>query len=571
VVTSRSERAPSAGSMERRTTRQLLTAGVSLALIVLAVLSVTGVLVFSRSTSIGNELIDRETPALVDSVRLEGALVDQETGVRGYGLTGQRDFLDPYETGLSEQRQALSRLDTLLRGNAVEAADLHHALDAIGVWQRRIARPVAASPAGAPVALASQRADEGKADFDAVRSALAVQQKHLQSDRDHTRTQLAHVDIERNAVLLLIAAVVLALTVLVFTGLRRGVTGPLEQLSQDVRTVARGDFHHEVGRTGPADLRRLASDVDAMRRRLAEELAFTNEARELLDEQASDLRRSNAELEQFAYVASHDLQEPLRKVASFCQLLERRYSEQLDERAVQYIAFAVDGANRMQGLINDLLAFSRVGRLNTEHTPVDLEALFTRTQDSLSIAVEEAGAQITHDPLPTVPGDSTQLGMVLQNLLSNAVKFRAPDRPIAIHVGVERQDGLWRLSVADNGIGIDQAYAEKVFVIFQRLHTRDTYPGNGIGLALCKKIVEYHGGTIHIDAEHSPGARISFTLPATPDPEHKSADLSYVGVSEGGSSHGSRLESVSERFAALDAARSAAAADRAEDPAGGQP
>ncbi len=505
--------------LQGRTTRQLLTAGVCGALVVLALLAGSGASVVARSTAITDELLDHDTPALVASVQLESALINQETGVRGYGLSGQSDFLTPYRSGLDQQKTAVRRLGTLLPGDGIDQRDLTLVLDRTRRWQERIASPIAAASPDTVVDLATARADEGKTEFDAVRTALTTQQAHLEAGRDHTRAQLRHELALRNGVFALIGAMLLLLTVLVFVALRRGVTGPLGRLSADVRAVARGEFGRPVTGTGPADLRRLAADVDAMRGRLAEELSFTNEARDQLDEQAAELRRSNAELEQFAYVASHDLQEPLRKVASFCQLLERRYAEQLDDRARQYIAFAVDGANRMQGLINDLLAFSRVGRLHTDHEPVDLDALFTRTRDSLSLGIEESGAEVTHDTLPTVPGDATQLGMVLQNLLTNAVKFRSPERPAAIHFEAVRQGPLWELSVADNGIGIDQAYAEKVFVIFQRLHTRETYPGNGIGLALCKKIVEYHGGTIAIDPVHTPGTRITFTLPAAPEPQ----------------------------------------------------
>jgi light-regulated signal transduction histidine kinase (bacteriophytochrome) len=281
--------------------------------------------------------------------------------------------------------------------------------------------------------------------------------------------------------------------------------------------VARGRFDRSVVVPGPADLRQLGADVDAMRRRLVEELQFSEESRALLDEQAADLKRSNTELEQFAYVASHDLQEPLRKVSSFTQLLQRRYGGRLDERADQYIAFAVDGANRMQALINDLLAFSRVGRVHADHDTVNLEEVLDRTLDTLSVAIEESGAEITHDTLPTVVGDTTQLGMLWQNLLSNSLKFRSPDRPPRIHISAAPADGVWRFTVSDNGIGIEPEFQEKVFILFQRLHTKDAYPGTGIGLAMCKKVVEFHGGTIGIDPDHRPGTRVLFTLPVSPD------------------------------------------------------
>ncbi|MCZ4125641.1 CHASE3 domain-containing protein [Streptomyces sp. H39-S7] len=493
------------------------------ALAVLAVLATAGVWVLARSTTISDRLVDGSTPALVTSVRLESAFINQETGARGYGLTGEPGFLEPYRSGLQQQKDAVALLRDLLDGDSTATADLEEMLVRAETWQSRFGRPVASAPAGAPVALASERAEEGRQDFNAVRVSADHLEKDLETARNRAHTELHDVRTQRNWIFSLIAAVILALTVLVFAGLRRGVTQPLGRLSEDVRRVAKGNFGHPIAASGPADLRRLTVDIEAMRGRLVDELAFSDSAREQLDEQAGELRRSNAELEQFAYVASHDLQEPLRKVASFCQLLQRRYADQLDERAAQYIDFAVDGANRMQTLINDLLAFSRVGRLHAGNEPVDLEELFARTTDALSIAIEESDAKVTHDPLPAVSGDVTQLGMLLQNLISNALKFRAPERAPSIDLSARFEDGLWHFAVSDNGIGIGAEYADRVFVIFQRLHTRDAYPGNGIGLALCKKIVEFHGGTIAIDPEHTPGARIAFTLPGLPLSQAESA------------------------------------------------
>jgi light-regulated signal transduction histidine kinase (bacteriophytochrome) len=234
-----------------------------------------------------------------------------------------------------------------------------------------------------------------------------------------------------------------------------------------------------------------------------------------------ELRRSNAELEQFAYVASHDLQEPLRKVAAFCQLLEKRYADKLDDRGMQYIEFAVDGAKRMQVLINDLLTFSRAGRVNVARSDVDLDATLDTALGNLATAVEESGADVDRSAgLPRVIGDPTLLAMLWQNLLGNALKFRrddgAPRIVIDCQPGIADHDGEWLLSVSDNGIGIQEEFVDKVFVIFQRLHGRDAYTGTGIGLALCKKIVELHGGTIWIDTSYAGGTRFYFTLPCGP-------------------------------------------------------
>lgn len=225
-----------------------------------------------------------------------------------------------------------------------------------------------------------------------------------------------------------------------------------------------------------------------------------------------DLNRSNAELEQFAYVASHDLQEPLRMITSYTNLLAKRYAPQLDDDAREFMNYTVDGAKRMQILINDLLAYSRVGTKGKEFAPVDLESALMRTLAILQIAISESNATISHDPLPVVSGDDVQIGQLLQNLVANAIKYRNDHSP-KIHIACEQQQGHWRFSVRDNGIGIDPKFAERIFVIFQRLHTKENYPGTGIGLALCKKIVERHGGKIWVQSQLGQGATFFFTLP----------------------------------------------------------
>jgi len=225
-----------------------------------------------------------------------------------------------------------------------------------------------------------------------------------------------------------------------------------------------------------------------------------------------ELRHSNAELEQFAYVASHDLQEPLRTVAGMVQLLQQRYQGQLDERADEYIHFAVDASERMQKLINDLLEFSRVARQGRPFETTNLEQVLKIAQANLCSAITESGASLTHDPLPTVQADAGQLTQVLQNLIGNAIKFRG-ERPLEIHISAEKVERGWQLAVRDNGIGIEPQYFERVFLLFQRLHTRRKYPGTGIGLALCKKIIERHGGKMWVESELNHGATFFFTLP----------------------------------------------------------
>jgi PAS domain S-box-containing protein len=237
-----------------------------------------------------------------------------------------------------------------------------------------------------------------------------------------------------------------------------------------------------------------------------------------LQQQKQDLARSNAELQQFAYVASHDLQEPLRMVTSYLELLERRYKGQLDSKADQFIDYAVDGAVRMQTLINALLSYSRIGSREPEFKPVNCADILQDVLTNLQVTIAENQALITYDPLPIVSGDRTQLTRLFQNILNNGIKFRREDIP-QIHIGVKRFSDKWLFSIHDNGIGIDQQYADRIFVIFQRLHSRSAYPGTGIGLAICKKIVERHGGKLWLEPQsetnNGQGSTFHFTLPIT--------------------------------------------------------
>ena len=244
----------------------------------------------------------------------------------------------------------------------------------------------------------------------------------------------------------------------------------------------------------------IASDITHLKT-MEEELKNTN----------ANLERSNRELEQFAYVASHDLQEPLRMVASYTQLLAERYQQKLDEKAQKYIFYAVDGATRMQGLIQDLLAYSRVTTRGGSMKPMDSREALDAALSNLQVAVADSGAVITHEGLPKVCADKTQLTQLFQNLISNAIKFKGDDPP-KIHISAQKKDLLWEFRVEDNGIGIESGYEEKVFIIFQRLHTRREYPGSGIGLSLCKRIVQRHGGKIWFESEPGNSTVFYFTL-----------------------------------------------------------
>ena len=256
----------------------------------------------------------------------------------------------------------------------------------------------------------------------------------------------------------------------------------------------------------------LVTEVRAVEQSRAE----IAEAHEQLTVQAEELRRSNRDLEQFAYVASHDLQEPLRAVGSYAQLLAERYQEQLDERAQRYLRYMVQGADRMRTLIDDVLRLSRVGSRGQQFAPVALDEVLDEVLLGLQRTIEETGAVIVRSPLPVVQGDAAQCGQLLQNLIANALKFRRPTSAPRVEVTAAQAGDEWVIAVRDNGIGIDPRHHERVFAIFRRLHTQEEYPGTGIGLAICRKVVERHGGRIWVDAAPADGGSVfRFTFPIT--------------------------------------------------------
>jgi signal transduction histidine kinase len=487
--------------------------------------AVAGGVLLSRTDQLSRELSDDIQPARVAAYQLQGALRDQETALRGYVIAADRQFLGPYNDGLQAEIAAAQDIRHLVGNRPDVIADLDAIERASAAWRTTYAQPLIASVTpGVPTIVSSETADRGKAEFDRLRVLFDAQNQDLAMARaDHLR-ELAHTRSLRNSVLAAMFAVFFTTAILLAVLMRRAVRRPLVALATACRRITEGNFGEGIPPRGPKDVRGMAIDVDNMRQRIVNELDTSQSARkqlaeqaQALDQQAAELRRSNAELEQFASVASHDLQEPLRKVASFCQLLEKRYGDKLDARGVEYVGFAVDGAKRMQMLINDLLAFSRVGRPGARYTTVGLDSALDDALANLAAAIEESSAEIVRPRrLPSVRGEHTLLVMLWQNLIANAVKFSRDDRAPRIVIDCEHssgdRDNEWLLSVSDNGIGIAEEFADKVFVIFQRLHGRDAYTGTGIGLALCKKIVEQHGGTIWVDTSYTEGTRVRFTM-----------------------------------------------------------
>jgi signal transduction histidine kinase len=459
-----------------------------------------------------NRVVESLDPAALDVQLLANGLLDQETGVRGYALSANPNFLLPYTQGMAEEKSARTSLEAVigqLPGGT--KADLTSVLTQAHDWRTQYAQPTidAVQTAKKPV---TGGVAAGKADFDNLRAKISV----LEADINGGRTQaLASLNDAQSVLDAVFIAVGVGLAVIVVTlavGLRAKAITPLLRLAAQVRRVAGGDFEHVVTVRGPREVTNLAADVNTMRKRILQELSATQTANAVLQAHSEDLQRSNAELEQFAYIASHDLQEPLRKVASFSQLLQRRYAGQLDARADQYIEFAVDGAKRMQALINDLLAYSRVGRSEREPALVSSDTALVAARNNLATSIEESGATIETGHLPLVLAELPLLTAVFQNLLSNALKFSG-GKPPRIVVTARRDEPFWQFSFSDNGIGIDPDYAERIFVIFQRLHDRAAYPGTGIGLAMSRKIIEYFGGKIWLDTSYTDGARFLFTLP----------------------------------------------------------
>jgi signal transduction histidine kinase len=404
----------------------------------------------------------------LDEVQIN--LTDAETDARGYVLTGQDSFLAPYETALGQLLQNVKTVRTLTADNPNQQRSLDHL------------EPLIAAKLDELQYRIQIRNQQGLA-----ASAEAVRQASGRESTDLIRGTVGAMKQEENDLLVLRSLELEA------SSHRAGIVIVIGEVLAFLLLFAAGVVvQQEMGQRERAEeqVRRLNAN---------------------LAERAKDLERSNLELQQFAYVASHDLQEPLRTIAGFTQLLAKRYHDKLDDNAREFINYAVDGSKRMQGLIDDLLVLSRVGTRGKPFETVSCDAVLDQALKNLQLAIQDSGAIITRGPLPTIFAEELQLTQLFQNLLANAIKFHAADVP-RIHISAEQQDGAWKIMVRDNGIGISPDHKDRIFVIFQRLHTKKQYPGTGIGLAICKKIAERHGGRIWVGPSPGGGSLFSFTI-----------------------------------------------------------
>jgi signal transduction histidine kinase len=463
----------------------------------------------------GNQVINRWQPAYTLSQDLLADLVNQETGLRGFAVGRDDVFLEPFREYEVQERAHEKVMTGYLSGRPDLLTAYNAFRSAAEKWRTSIATPLIRRVRSGDQTVAAQAVSRpAKATFDRIRAAAAALTSRLGAVRESAKRQrvvaLRFLWVAVSAS----AGVSLAAGFVLWRGLRTSVLEPVEQLAAQTRDVARGQIGMKIVEAGPPEISGLGRDVDTMRARIASELARVERARAAVMERSAELARSNADLEQFAYVASHDLSEPLRKVTNFCQLLERQYAAQLDDKAKLYIGFAVDGAKRMQTLIADLLSFSRVARSTEMFVQVDTGQVLERALANLDDRISGAGAEIVRGRLPTVEADPTLLVALFQNLVGNAVKYRSAERSPRIEIIAERRGADWMFTIADNGIGIDPQYADRIFTIFQRLHLRDEYDGTGIGLALCRKIVEFHRGQIWLGTnDDRPGATFHFTIP----------------------------------------------------------
>jgi signal transduction histidine kinase len=429
-----------------------------------------------------SERVNRSQQILQKLENILSSVTDAETGQRGYLLTGRESYLEPYNLAINTVDRQIAALKTLAVTDPPQQQQLFILEPLIAKKFAELQKTISLRrnkefEAAIQVVLT----DQGKELMDRIRTAL----QQLQGQQyEQLQTWLKQKQEEAQRVQLMFV-VGIVLNLMAFYLVYRAIQQEMTERRQ-----------------AEASLRQLHEQLEAKVQERTAELKEAN----------TNLLYSNRELEQFAYVASHDLQEPLRAVNSYAQLLGRKYQGNLDAKADKYLGYIMEGATRMQQLINDLLDFSRVGTRGKELKPTACEAILSRVLENLQVAIAESQVLVTHDPLPTVMGDETQLNQLFQNLIANAIKFRREEPP-RVHVSTEQRENEWVFGVRDNGIGMEPEYFDRIFTIFQRLHSRAEYPGTGIGLAVCKKIVERHGGRIWVESELGVGTTFYFTIP----------------------------------------------------------
>jgi signal transduction histidine kinase len=420
---------------------------------------------------------------------VQASVISAETNQRGFLLTDDETYLSAYNDSLAKARLGLRDVRQLTVDNPIQQKSLD-AIEPLVKQRFGLLADVVQTrqKGGLDAAVDSIKSGAGKRAMNQLDGAISAME-----DREHTllaqRTKTADASTAQ-ARHVIVVGYTLSFFFLFLAG---------AMIFQEM----------ERRRVAEEEIRGLNANLEVRVTERTAELAFSNSE---LHARTADLARSNNELQQFAYVASHDLQEPLRMVASFTQLLAKRYNDKLDDDAREFIHYAVDGATRLQTLIGDLLTYSRVGTQAKALKPTNCDAALDRVLASLKLAIQDSGTTIVRDPLPTVLADEVQLCQLFQNLLTNAMKFHS-DRPPRIHIFAEQHDDTWHISVRDNGIGIAPEHTERIWIIFQRLHTKQEYPGTGIGLAICKKIAERHGGHISVQPSPGGGSTFTFTIP----------------------------------------------------------
>ncbi len=481
-----------------------IAAGYGLILLVMLGIAALTLLRLHEAAAVADHLSREDAPALqlIDDLRVQ--ILNEQVALTRFEASantvprGREDLLQPYFRAHDDIFGDLAALAQLERDPG--SADLRPALTQlrkdIQVVEADATEEVALIRSGGP-AQPDSNADLGR--VDAVRAMAAGI-----GDEIGLHIRIAAADAQKSAsdstrFVIVASFIGLAVALAVAIAVTLGISSPLRRLRTSADRIAAGEMV-EPGFTHRRD------EIGSLSR------AMTKMVRSL-NQQADELKRSNGDLEQFAYVASHDLQEPLRMVSGFTGLLKRRYSGKLDADADEYIEFAVSGANRMQALINDLLSYSRVGREEVAAKAVDTQVALDQALANLQTAIQERSAMVSCGQLPTVWANQGMLVRLFQNLIGNALKFCKAERPI-VRIQAEPRGGDWVFSVADNGIGIDPQYKDRIFMIFQRLHNQNEYPGTGIGLAVCKRIVERNGGRIWLESEPGKGTTFFFTLPA---------------------------------------------------------